>query len=313
MFSVVIPLFNNAQWIERCVKSVLTQNDVKFEVIVVDDGSTDGGGDLVNDIDDERLKVLVKQNEGVGAARNTGVEAAIGEWVAFLDADDMWCQGHLSELNRIIDLEPGIAMASTSVIPTNEISYQYLDPEPEQGEVAKVDYFAEASKRTSIVQSSSVAIRSDVFRKLGGFTHHKMGEDLRFWALVALHGYSLAVSTRKDVFYFQDTGGVTKKLIKKERVKVYQLKDLSPTLDLIQSYSNVYPEVLKDSSIRMYINSRVFMALEVAVLETDYARALNISKLYVGRMNKKQFFFFLLVNFRLGRLLKGFFLAHKYG
>lgn len=90
LVSVIIPLFNSAKYIEKCVRSCLAQTHKSLEVIVVDDGSTDDGLDVVKKIaeEDKRLKVYHKKNGGVSSARNFGINKASGEYVCFVDADD---------------------------------------------------------------------------------------------------------------------------------------------------------------------------------------------------------------------------------
>lgn len=104
MFSVVIPLFNKAPHIERAIASVLEQTLPPHEIIVVDDGSTDGSLEIVRAMEDARITVLTRSPPGPGgyAARNLGVEASRGEWVAFLDADDLWYPEHLANLSKAI-------------------------------------------------------------------------------------------------------------------------------------------------------------------------------------------------------------------
>jgi glycosyltransferase involved in cell wall biosynthesis len=104
MFSVVIPLFNKAPHVERAITSVLSQMLPPHEIIVVDDGSTDGSLDIVHALKDPRITVLTRSRSGPGgyAARNLGVQTATGEWVAFLDADDLWYSDHLANLSRAI-------------------------------------------------------------------------------------------------------------------------------------------------------------------------------------------------------------------
>src|SRR5687767_11003972 len=89
-FSVVVPLYNKRSFIRRAVVSVLSQSFTDFELIVVDDGSTDGSFEEIRDIADPRLRLIHQRNQGEGLARNTGMAAARGVWIAFLDADDMW-------------------------------------------------------------------------------------------------------------------------------------------------------------------------------------------------------------------------------
>ena len=103
-FTVVIPLYNKAPHIERAIHSALNQTLAPREVIVVDDGSTDGGADLVNAILDTRVRLLRRSPPGPGgyAARNLGIAEAVSEWIAFLDADDLWMPSHLDDLSVAI-------------------------------------------------------------------------------------------------------------------------------------------------------------------------------------------------------------------
>jgi glycosyltransferase involved in cell wall biosynthesis len=101
-FSIIIPTYNRVDFIEKTIKSVLTQTFTDFEIIVVDDGSTDNTEEVVLSITDERVKYYKKDNEERAVARNFGAKKAIGEYITFLDSDDLFYENHLAEANKFI-------------------------------------------------------------------------------------------------------------------------------------------------------------------------------------------------------------------
>lgn len=108
-FSVVIPVYNTVHELERCVGSITEQTFRDFEIVLVDDGSRDGSGELCDALSqkDNRIKVIHKENGGAAAARNTGICAATGEYLMFVDSDDMWDDPHAMEkLSRILEEQP---------------------------------------------------------------------------------------------------------------------------------------------------------------------------------------------------------------
>jgi glycosyltransferase involved in cell wall biosynthesis len=112
--SVVVPLYNKAAYISRCLRSVSAQTYRDFEAIVVDDGSTDGGDRILDTISEPKLRVLRQANAGPGAARNRGLREARGEYVAFLDADDEWLPEYLATSIRALDQTPNAAAVTSS-------------------------------------------------------------------------------------------------------------------------------------------------------------------------------------------------------
>ena len=114
LISVVIPLFNKADAILSAVQSVQSQTWTDWELIVVDDGSTDGGAHLVAALSDSRISLVSQANAGVSVARNTGLLRARGDWVALLDADDYWREDHLARLAELALRYPDAAMLGCS-------------------------------------------------------------------------------------------------------------------------------------------------------------------------------------------------------
>jgi glycosyltransferase involved in cell wall biosynthesis len=173
--SVVIPLYNKARYVVRALESVAGQTYGDFEVIVVDDGSTDGGGDLVSEFGDPRFKVVRQTNAGPGAARNRGAAEASGEFIAFLDADDSWMPEFLASSLKMLDL-PGRAVGAVS-------SGYIIQPEGMSSEgLWRSRRFAEGEQRVTpgmaarrlahmaaYMTQSTTVVRADVLRRWGGY------------------------------------------------------------------------------------------------------------------------------------------------
>ena len=123
MFSVVIPLYNKADYINKSIESVLNQSFVDFELIVVDDGSTDTSAEIAQSFLTDDHKLIRQQNTGVSAARNTGVANARHELIAFLDADDWWEPDFLQEMKFLIESHPEAGLYSSNFY---TVSYTHL-------------------------------------------------------------------------------------------------------------------------------------------------------------------------------------------
>jgi len=101
-FSVIIPLYNKENHIQNTVKSVLNQTFQDYEIIIVNDGSTDNSVDKIKSIKEDRIKLYLTENRGVSSARNYGIKQASANFIALLDADDTWYNNHLEELHKSI-------------------------------------------------------------------------------------------------------------------------------------------------------------------------------------------------------------------
>ena len=114
MFSIIIPLYNKADYIAETLKSVLNQTYCDYEVIVVNDSSTDNSLEVASSFQDERIHIYTKENEGVSAARNYGIMHAKYDYIAFLDADDIWESDYLECQKKLIEIYPDAGIYSTA-------------------------------------------------------------------------------------------------------------------------------------------------------------------------------------------------------
>lgn len=133
LISIIIPLYNKASSIKETVLSVLSQDYTDFEIVIVDDGSTDNGPDIVKSFQDNRIRLISQENQGVSKARNKGIEEAIGDWLLFLDADDKLGKDCLSVLWNLHLKYPTVKICAANYkiqFPKNKIiigcSYQQV-------------------------------------------------------------------------------------------------------------------------------------------------------------------------------------------
>jgi glycosyltransferase involved in cell wall biosynthesis len=207
MFGVVIPLWNKRHTIAAAVASVLGQTWEGFELIIVDDGSTDGSMDMLDQFGDPRIRRLTQANAGPGPARNAGIEAARHDWIAFLDADDLWLPDHLAELDRIRRSCPDAGLIGTAF---RRIGPNAVPPPRAPGRpmIETVDYFERMAEGEWLLCASSAAIPRSSYAALGGFGDDLRSQDSEYWARIALER-PVAVSRRVTAVYRLGTGGIS--------------------------------------------------------------------------------------------------------
>jgi glycosyltransferase involved in cell wall biosynthesis len=195
--TVIVPLFDHRSSVERAVRSVLFQTVPDLEVIVVNDGSTDGGAELVRSIPDARVRVIDQANQGVAAARNAGMRAARAPLLAFLDADDQWDPDFLATILALRRSHPEAKVFATSYRVRRRAGSRanILRGLPRGFESGVLpDYFAVASRSEPPVCASAVAIEAAALQAIDGFPEGvRAGEDLLTWARLAAR-HSLAYS-----------------------------------------------------------------------------------------------------------------------
>jgi glycosyltransferase involved in cell wall biosynthesis len=207
--SVVVPLYNKASYITRCLESICLQTFDDFEVLVVDDGSTDGSGEIAGRMPDHRIRVISQRNAGEGAARNRGIAEARAGLVAFLDADDAWEPGFLEAVIRLSQRYPEAGLFATGyrrLMDTGEVKDTTLAGCNDGGTRLVRDYFCIAIQG-NFVTSSSVAVRSSVFQEIGTFAEGEpIGTDIDLWARIALR-YPIGFDSRILAVYHSEAEG----------------------------------------------------------------------------------------------------------
>lgn len=219
MFSVIIPLFNKVNYIEKAIISVLRQTFHNFELIILDDGSTDESVDvaytIINNYPVEvqrKISVISQENKGVSSARNYGVELATFDYITFLDADDWWCDDYLERMKFLIDNYPVAGIYGCSYYKVRNgksidakigVNYNF--------DHGIINYFKVYSLTLWMpLTSISTVVKKSVFCDIGGFNSKlKLGEDFDLWARIASR-YPVAYLNVPLAYYDQDVDVATR-------------------------------------------------------------------------------------------------------
>ncbi len=210
--SVIIPTYNRAEYVTQAIDSVLAQTYTDYEIIVVDDGSTDKTREVLEPYMD-KIAYIYQENTGVSAARNRGIKAAKGDWVAFLDSDDEWLPGKLTVQIRAVERHPQLVAHMVNVNLTN-----YNDPYPnsflhckfpfEGNEGIIDDPFIPHFKYRTIAMPVAIMCLKECAIKAGLFDESFVcGEDYDFVCRLALQG-SWGYSTKVLVVLYRRPEGI---------------------------------------------------------------------------------------------------------
>ena len=189
--SIIIPVYNKSKLINRCLDTIFSQTtNYSYEVILVDDGSTDNSVELIKARNEENIILYQQQNAGPSVARNKGVELSHGKYCAYLDADDYWSDGFIEK--TVSFLEKHNECVAVNVAQRHlTISGEHIAPScyKDYSKPLVLDDFFAFWAEYMHVCTGSVMIRTDVIRQAGGMrTDLRVTEDLEFWALVSTFG-----------------------------------------------------------------------------------------------------------------------------
>ncbi|MFC3415137.1 glycosyltransferase family A protein [Algoriphagus hitonicola] len=243
MFSIIIPLYNKAPYIQRAIDSVLNQRFKEFEIIVVNDGSTDGGENLVRENYGDQVNLLNQTNQGVSSARNKGITQAKFPWIAFLDADDYWHPDYLKLVAQTIHKNPNKGIIGC------HYSSGALSIEPQLAYFCLDQYFKQAIYNTRFF-TSATCLKKSFFEQKDGFDSNlKLGEDIDVWFRASLFfGDGMYIKNTLVYYGQEDDFAATKKHYAIEQTPILKLleqnyytnsKDQSDcTLDTFQVFQS---------------------------------------------------------------------------
>jgi glycosyltransferase involved in cell wall biosynthesis len=210
--SVIIPLYNKVLFIKEAIHSVISQTIQDFEIIVVNDGSTDESEVVVTNIKDPRIRIISQKNAGVAAARNNGIFESTSDFIAFLDADDYWEPDHLEVLLSLKKDYPQAGLYSTGY--KSLYRGQFINHHVknnlfcESKSRGSIDSFKTIHSFASFLQTSSCGIRKSLFDKVGYFNTHvihaKYSTDMDLFHRIELMGYQIVYAPGGFSIYHAD-------------------------------------------------------------------------------------------------------------
>jgi len=272
-FSVVLPTYNCARYVVQALESVLSQERDDFEVIVINDGSTDDTMDRLAPYEG-RVKIISQDNLGPGAARNRGIREARAEWIAFQDCDDRWLPGHLDRLERAIEDHPEADMVYTDAFVMDEEGKRV---KPKRSSRKQKDLFLELLMDNTI-STPAVAARREVLMKLGLFhTGLRSAQDWDMWLRIAYHCSAVhvpetTIECRRRTTSTMHTRGVSTGMREDNMVVMDRVEQMAPGLPT-KTMRKARARCLADSGARMLV-----------ALDTEGARSefLSALRLYPG-------------------------------
>ncbi len=237
--SVVIPLYNKAQEVERALLSVINQSLAPREIIVVDDGSSDGSAAIVERVIDEHpeahILLIRQENRGVSAARNRGVHEASGNFVALLDADDAWLTGYIAEVCRLMEQYPAAdAFATAFYIVNGKQRHRAATPNAE----GYINPAEEALRGRYPIIPSTATLRRRLILDIGGFPEGmRIGEDQWLWVRMLQRDAKFCFSPMPLVCYWRTASNRSSSIYRSEQTQhsLYELYSAEQT-DVINEY-----------------------------------------------------------------------------
>ncbi len=214
--SVIIPVHNGGRYVRRAISSVLRQRSEDFELILIDDGSTDDSLECMYEFTDKRIRIFSRESCGPGAgpARNFGLSLARGEWISFLDADDEWCENRLSTVDTLIQKYLSdiyatgwyVSRGHTKTLCQFSIRFN-------KEKIKKIDFndfLSLSANGMPPIHTNVITIRRSLVLSVGGFpTDTVRGEDIVAWLKVVNSADVVVCSSLPMAYYHQERVSLT--------------------------------------------------------------------------------------------------------
>lgn len=236
LFSVIIPAYNAAKCIRRSVNSILKQSISDFEIIIVNDGSTDDTISIIKSFTDSRIKIINQKNSGVSVARNNGIKNAKGSFICFLDADDEWYVNHLEVLNNAIQTYKNklffVTYSNTELLDGTIIREVEHDDLKDPFYIEDFLEYEYQQKMRKCFNTNCVCVNKKAFEKYGLFeVGVKISEDVDMWNRIMLFEGKVIIPI-ETVLRHRDYSQATRSMplgapfIFNKRISKYLLSDM---------------------------------------------------------------------------------------
>lgn len=276
-FSVVISVYNKEKYIADTLRSVLAQTFTDFEVVILNDGSTDNSESEILKFNDPRIRYFSKENQGASAARNFTIQQASTEYIALMDADDYWHPFYLEEQNRLINKFPQEAVFATATeIRRNGKTFKSnYSINTAKVDSVVIDYF-EGSQLDSVLLSISTVLKKDVFDNVGWYNPKiKSGEDTDLYVRIGLK-YKIVFSPKICATYI---------LRKNSLVNAVKNFDEKASFEAYEVYEKEKPALKKFLDLNRYS-----LCVLAKIEGNEVAFLKNFQKINQENLSKKQQF-----------------------
>ncbi len=261
--SVVVPLYNKKKSVLETMKAALNQTFNNYEIIVVDDGSTDHSAELVETIKNEKLKIYRKENTGVSDTRNFGITKAQGDYIAFLDADDLWDNLYLERLHMMIESAPecGMFVQNYQTVRFDDLPLKLNSPE---GHIEVYKNWEEVFSEMPLV-TPAIAVNKKKFIDSGCFdTSLSIGEDLEAWLRISLQ-YPVCYLNETHVLVVLFSKEYHSRIVPKDYTKHYTYKLVTQKEKYLNLKDNIF--------VHRLINRAIFYAYQNFSWDKNYKAA----------------------------------------
>lgn len=278
-FSVIIPLYNKAPYVAKAIESVLSQTFTDYELMIIDDGSTDNSFEIATTVIDgrENCHLIRQNNAGVSIARNNGVAVSKGEYLCFLDADDWWEPTFLEKMDKLIAEYPDAGIYGTNYTIVNETKHKTrvakigVDEGFEKGYINYCQAYAKTMYMP--LWTGAVSIPRNIFDEMHGFPQGiKLGEDFILWIHIALK-HKVAFLNKPLAYYNQDVDTATRgigKLHKPVEHMLWNLSDLEPLEKTNKNYKQLIDNQRTYSLLPYLLTKQYYSAARQELEKVDW-------------------------------------------